>query len=94
MNQEKKRILTGDRPTGKLHLGHYVGSLINRIKLQDEYDCYFILADLHTLTTKPLKEDILAIRDNVRETVLDYLACGIDPEKVDHLSAISYRSCL
>lgn len=79
--QEKKRILTGDRPTGFLHLGHYVGSLENRVALQDKYDCYFIIADLHTLTTKPEKEHILKIRDNVREMVLDYLACGIDPKK-------------
>ncbi len=78
---EKKRILTGDRPTGNLHLGHYVGSLQNRVELQDKYDCYFIIADLHTLTTKPEKEHILKIRDNVREMVLDYLACGIDPKK-------------
>jgi tryptophanyl-tRNA synthetase len=79
--QQKKRILTGDRPTGRLHLGHYVGSLKNRIALQDKYECYFIIADLHTLTTKPTKEEILALRDNVRETILDYLACGIDPRK-------------
>ncbi len=44
----RKRILTGDRPTGKLHLGHYVGSLVNRVRLQDEYECFFIIADLHT----------------------------------------------
>lgn len=78
---EKKRILTGDRPTGRLHLGHYVGSVQNRVALQDTYECYFIIADLHTLTTKPLKEQILEIRDHVREMVLDYLACGIDPKK-------------
>jgi len=78
---EKKRILTGDRPTGRLHLGHYVGSLLNRVALQDKYECYFIIADLHMLTTKPTKEDILALRDNIREMVLDYLACGIDPGK-------------
>jgi tryptophanyl-tRNA synthetase len=76
-----KRVLTGDRPTGKLHLGHYVGSIQNRVKLQEKYECFFILADLHILTTKPKKEDILAIRENVKEMVLDYLACGIDPEK-------------
>src|SRR4030043_1237248 len=75
----KKRILTGDRPTGRLHLGHYVGSLKNRVKLQDEYDCYFIIADLHTLTTRPEKTDEL--KENVRQLVLDYLSCGIDPEK-------------
>ncbi|MEI8365974.1 MAG: tryptophan--tRNA ligase [Parachlamydiaceae bacterium] len=79
--QQKKRILTGDRPTGRLHLGHYVGSLKNRVALQDAYECYFIIADLHMLTTKPTKEDILALRENVHEMVLDYLSCGIDPKK-------------
>lgn len=81
VQDEKKRLLTGDRPTGRLHLGHYVGSIKNRVELQDQYKCYFIVADLHVLTTKPQKEHILALRENVRETVLDYLACGIDPEK-------------
>jgi tryptophanyl-tRNA synthetase len=78
---EKKRILTGDRPTGKLHLGHYVGSLANRVQLQDEYECYFIIADLHMLTTRPEKEAIAELRNNVREMVLDYLAAGIDPAR-------------
>lgn len=78
---EKKRILTGDRPTGHLHLGHYVGSIKNRVALQDRYDCFFIIADLHTLTTKPQKEDILRLRDHAKEMVIDYLACGIDPKK-------------
>lgn len=77
----RKRILTGDRPTGKLHLGHYVGSLSNRVRLQDEYECFFIIADLHTLTTKPEKENIEGLEQNVRDVVLDYLAAGIDPEK-------------
>jgi len=77
----KRRILTGDRPTGKLHLGHYVGSLANRVQLQDEYESFFIIADLHTLTTRPEKAHVLEIRHNVREIVLDYLAVGIDPEK-------------
>ncbi|NTW02711.1 MAG: tryptophan--tRNA ligase [Oscillochloris sp.] len=78
----KKRILTGDRPTGKLHLGHYVGSLANRVALQDTYECFFIIADLHVLTTKPTHEDIAAIPQNIRDLVLDHLAVGIDPEKV------------
>ena len=78
---DKKRILTGDRPTGKLHLGHYVGSLANRVQLQDQYECYFIIADLHMLTTKPGKEDIFALRNNIHEMILDYLAAGIDPAK-------------
>lgn len=77
----KKRILTGDRPTGRLHLGHYVGSLKSRVELQDKYECYFIIADLHMLTTKPKKEDILNLRENVNEMLLDYLACGINPAK-------------
>ncbi len=80
MNQ-KKRILTGDRPTGKLHLGHYVGSLKNRVALQDAYECYFIIADLHTLTTRPEKEYVLELGQNIYDAVLDYLAVGIDPEK-------------
>ena len=82
----QKRILTGDRPTGKLHLGHYVGTLKNRIKLQDEYETFIILADLHTLTTKPEKENIKKLDENVRQLMLDYLAVGLDPNK-----AVFYR---
>lgn len=78
----RKRILTGDRPTGRLHLGHYVGTIKNRIQLQDEYETFIIVADLHTLTTKPEKENILKINQNIRELMLDYLACGLDPAKV------------
>ena len=78
---QKKRILTGDRPTGKLHLGHYVGSLKNRVALQDAYECYFIIADLHTLTTRPEKEYVSELGQNIYDVVLDYLAVGIDPEK-------------
>ena len=78
---EKKKILTGDRPTGRLHIGHYLGSVANRVKLQDSYECYFIVADLHTLTTKPGKENIEQIAENARQMVYDYLACGIDPAK-------------
>jgi tryptophanyl-tRNA synthetase len=79
MSTEKKRILTGDRPTGKLHLGHFVGTLANRVKLQYEYDCYFIIADLHMLTTH--YDRIPNIAENVRDLVYDYLSVGIDPEK-------------
>jgi tryptophanyl-tRNA synthetase len=87
---EKKRILTGDRPTGRMHLGHYVGSLANRVRLQDEYKCYFIIADLHMLTTKPEKEHVNALRENTREMVLDYLSVGIEPTK----SAIYLQSAI
>jgi len=79
---EKQRILTGDRPTGRLHLGHYVGSLKNRVALQDSYTCNFIIADLHTLTTKPQKEHLLEVREHIHTLVLDHLACGIDHKKV------------
>jgi tryptophanyl-tRNA synthetase len=77
----KKRILTGDRPTGRLHLGHWVGSIQNRVRLQQEYECFFIIADIHTLTTRPEKDAIAEIPENIREMVLDYLAAGIDPSR-------------
>ena len=78
---KRKRILTGDRPTGRLHLGHWIGSIQNRVRLQHEYESFFIIADLHTLTTRPEKEAIAEVPDNIREMVLDYLAAGIDPER-------------
>jgi len=78
-NQSKPRLLTGDRPTGRLHLGHYVGSLANRVRLQHEYESFFIIADLHTLTTKPEPQFIKDIPFYIREIVLDYLAVGIEP---------------
>lgn len=78
---EKKRLLTGDRPTGRLHLGHYVGSIANRVKLQDEYECFFLIADLHMLTTRNTRQDVDSIRTNAVEMVIDYLACGIDPAR-------------
>ena len=78
---EKKRIVTGDRPTGRLHIGHYFGSLKNRVKMQEsgEYDPYILVADVQALTdnfNNPEK-----VRKNVREVVMDYLSAGIDPEK-------------
>jgi tryptophanyl-tRNA synthetase len=76
----KPRLLTGDRPTGRLHLGHYVGSLENRVRLQHQYESFFIIADLHTLTTKPEPQYIKEIPTYIKETVLDYLAVGIDPD--------------
>jgi len=80
-SKAKKRILTGDRPTGRLHLGHFVGSLRKRIELQYEYDTILIIADLHMLTTKRTREDIDKIMENARGLVIDYLASGIDPER-------------
>ena len=77
----KKRILTGDRPTGRLHIGHYFGSLKKRVEMQNsgEYDMYILIADVQALTdnfNNPEK-----VRKNVRELAMDYLSCGIDPEK-------------
>ena len=79
MTPTKPRILTGDTPTGRLHLGHYVGSVENRLAMQDQYDCYFIIANKHAFTTRANKPD--EIRQSVLEIATDYLACGIDPNK-------------
>ncbi len=76
---KKGRLLTGDRPTGKLHLGHYVGTLKNRVRLQDEYDCFFLLADYHLLTTR--LDHLEEVGENIRDIVLDYLSVGIDPSR-------------
>lgn len=78
----KKRILSGDRPTGKLHLGHYVGTLQNRVKMQDEYQTFLLVADYHTLTTAPEKEKTQLLSQNIQNLVLDQLSVGINPEKV------------
>lgn len=75
----KKRILTGDRPTGPLHIGHYVGSLENRVRLQDQYDCFFIIADYQYLTDGLKQTEY--IEEYIREVVLDWLAVGMDPDK-------------
>jgi tryptophanyl-tRNA synthetase len=79
---DKKRLLTGDRPTGKLHLGHLVGSINNRVRLQDEYESFFLIADLHMLTTRNSPEDIAQIDKNAHDMILDQMAAGLDPEKV------------
>ncbi len=79
MTPAKKRLLTGDRPTGKLHIGHYVGSLKNRLRLQDEYECFFLIADLHVLTTDYEHSD--RIQSNILEVLADWLAAGIDPNR-------------
>ena len=75
----KKTILTGDRPTGPLHLGHYVGSLRNRVALQDEYETFILIADVQALTDNYERPETL--RANIREVVLDYLSVGLDPQK-------------
>jgi len=77
----RPRMLTGDRPTGPLHLGHLVGSLRNRIRLQESYDAYFIIADLHMLTTRNSPEDIALVDQRATGLVLDALSAGIEPEQ-------------
>jgi len=74
----KPRLLTGDTPTGKLHLGHWVGSLENRVTMQNDYDCYFIIANMHAFTTR--MDRPAEIRQSVFDIILDYLAAGIDPK--------------
>jgi tryptophanyl-tRNA synthetase len=78
----RKRMLTGDRPTGKLHLGHYVGTLVNRVRYQHDYESFFIVADLHMLTTRNTPDDIRQTDTLSRGLVLDAIAAGIDPEQV------------
>ena len=75
---KKGRILSGMRPTGKLHLGNYVGALRNWVDLQDEYDCFFFIADWHALTTD--YADTRMVKQNSLEVMIDYLAAGLDPE--------------
>ncbi|HUP26862.1 MAG TPA: tryptophan--tRNA ligase [Chloroflexia bacterium] len=76
----KKRILTGDRPTGPLHIGHFLGSLQDRVRLQHEYDSFIEIADVQALTDN--FDDPQKVRDNVTEVVLDYLAVGLDPDVI------------
>ena len=76
-SRERKRILTGVRPTGTLHLGHYVGALENWIRLQREYECFFLIADFQV---SDHADDIARVRDSVLEVALDWLAVGLDPQ--------------
>jgi len=79
ISSSRPRVLSGMRPTGKLHLGNYMGALANWVKLQDQYECYFFIADWHALTTD--YADTSQIVPNTKDVLLDYLAAGLDPEK-------------
>jgi len=79
ISSSRPRVLSGMRPTGKLHLGNYMGALANWVKLQDDYECYFFIADLHALTTD--YADTSQIAPNTLEVALDFLAAGLDPNK-------------
>ena len=79
MTAQKKRVLSGMRPTGKLHLGNYLGALANWVKIQDQYECFFFIADWHALTTD--YADTSRVKTSCIEVMLDYLAAGLDPER-------------
>jgi len=79
ISSPRPRVLSGMRPTGKLHLGNYMGALANWVKLQDQYECYFFIADLHALTTD--YADTSNILPNTMEVAMDFLAGGLDPER-------------
>jgi len=79
MNSKKQIVMSGIRPTGYLHLGNYFGALKNYILMQEEYECYFMIADLHSLTTHP---DTSALKNNVYRVLAEHIGCGLDPDKV------------
>ena len=78
MNKKKEIVMSGIRPTGFLHLGNYFGALKNYVRMQDEYECFFMVADLHSLTTHP---DTKELKQNVHRVLAENIACGIDPDK-------------
>ncbi|MFH1407146.1 MAG: tryptophan--tRNA ligase [Candidatus Omnitrophota bacterium] len=97
----KKRVLSGMRPSGKLHLGHLLGALSSWIKMQDEYDCFFMVADWHALMSE--YENPKRLSEYTLDTVVDWLSCGIDPQKAvvfvqshvkEHLELNMILSCL
>jgi tryptophanyl-tRNA synthetase len=77
--KSRERVLSGMRPTGKLHLGNYMGALYNWVRLQDQYECYFFIADYHALTTD--YADTSKLKKNISEVVIDFLAAGLDPQR-------------
>ncbi|MDX1954317.1 MAG: tryptophan--tRNA ligase [Chitinophagaceae bacterium] len=79
MNTSKPIVMSGIRPTGFLHLGNYFGAMRNYVKMQDEYTCFFMVADLHSLTTHP---DTKELKGNVQRVLAENIACGLDPDKV------------
>lgn len=79
MEKKKEIVMSGIRPTGYLHLGNYFGAIRNYVKMQDEFDCYFMVADLHSLTTHP---DTKELKANVQRVLAENIACGLDPDKV------------
>ncbi len=79
MEKKKEIVMSGIRPTGFLHLGNYFGAIRNYVKMQEDFDCFFMVADLHSLTTHP---DTKELRSNVHRVMAENIACGLDPDKV------------
>ena len=79
MSKKKEIVMSGIRPTGFLHLGNYFGAVRNYVRMQEEYECFFMVADLHSLTTHP---DTKELRQNVHRVLAENIACGLDPDKV------------
>ncbi|MFT3681286.1 MAG: tryptophan--tRNA ligase [Ferruginibacter sp.] len=79
MSSKKEIVMSGIRPTGFLHLGNYFGAIRNYVRMQEEFDCYFMVADLHSLTTHP---DTKELKENVHRVLAENIACGLDPDKV------------
>ena len=77
MDMQKKIVMSGIRPTGFLHLGNYFGAVKNYVRLQNEFECYFMVADLHSLTTHP---DTKELKTNVQRVLSENIACGLDPD--------------
>ena len=91
MEKKKKIVMSGIRPTGFLHLGNYFGALLNYVRMQEEYECYFMIADLHSLTTHP---DTTELRTNVHRVLAEYIACGLDPDKAAlYCQSHLYETC-
>ena len=91
MKKEKEIVMSGIRPTGFLHLGNYFGAIRNYVKMQEDYECYFMVADLHSLTTHPDTKDL---KSNVHRVLAENIACGLDPEKVAlYCQSHLYQTC-
>lgn len=91
MEKKKQIVMSGIRPTGFLHLGNYFGALGNYVRMQNEYECYFMIADLHSLTTHP---DTKELKTNVHRVLAEYIGCGLDPDKVAlYCQSHLYETC-
>lgn len=86
---KNQNLVSGMRSTGRLHLGHYKGVIENWVKLQDEFNCFYFVADWHALTTKFDKTETL--REDKLNVVMDWLACGLNPENLQFIYSLKYR---